>query len=284
MSKILIVTDTTSSLTFEQAKALNIELVPLTIIIDDVAYVDQKELSGTALMEQLAKGAVPSTSQPNIGMVEEMMSEWKNENYDAIIIITISAKLSGTHNGFQLIANQLEMNNVFVVDSKTVAGPLIEGAKTARAMADQGASVNEILAVLEKGFNSTRTFIYPKTLDQLKKGGRISPIAATMSSLLKIKPLLHIETDGSAVGKFGIAKTDNKIHDMMFEAFKTQGVSADTHKIYLEHSSVEEDVMKTKKFFESKFEGIEIEVVQLPAVLMSHGGLGCLGVQSVLKK
>lgn len=284
MSNILVVTDTTSSLNFEQAKALNVELVPLTILIDQVAYRDVEELTGPQLMEKLSQGAVPTTSQPNIGMVEDLMKEWKKQNYDAIIIITISAQLSGTHNGFQLAASTLGMDNVYVVDSKTIAGPILEGTKMARQMADNGASVEEILNKLEHLYHHSTTFVYPKTLEQLKKGGRISPIAASMSSLLKIKPLLHIEKDGSAVGKFGMARTDAKIHDMMFTHFESEGVNAQDHKLYIMHSSNENDVVKTKEFFEERFKGIEIDVVQLPAVLMSHGGLGCIGVQSVYKK
>ncbi|MGL5978512.1 MAG: DegV family protein [Erysipelotrichaceae bacterium] len=283
MSNILIVTDTTSSLDFEQAQKENITLVPLTISIGDNVYRDHLDLTTNDLLDELRHGAVPTTSQPNIGLVEEMMMEWKAKQYDAIIILTISSSLSGTYSGFNVIASQLEMDNVYVVDSRTIAGPLLDAAITARHMADNGRSVEEILARVQEKFAHTTSFVYPKTLEQLKKGGRISPIAASMSSLLKIKPLLVLENDGSAIEKFGMARTDAKVFEMACNEFERLGVNADEYCIYIAHAASAEDVEKATKALKDKFTGIEIVTVNLPAVLLSHGGIGCMGIQSVLK-
>lgn len=283
MSKILIVTDTTSSLTFEKAAELHIELVPLTIQIGEKVYTDQVDLSSEQLVEALRQGAVPTTSQPNIGLVEERMSEWKKENYDAIIIYSISSYLSGTFNGFNLVANQLEMNNVHVIDSKTMAGPLLDAAITARKMADEGASVEAILQMSEAKFAKTLSFIYPKTLEQLKRGGRISPVAASMSSLLKIKPLLVLENQGKTIEKFGIARTDAKVFEMVVQEFQKAGANASQFELYLAHAAEADALQKCVDFFAEKFPGMNIQIVPLPAVLLSHGGIGCIGIQLVYK-
>ncbi|MGL5540281.1 MAG: DegV family protein [Erysipelotrichaceae bacterium] len=283
MSKILIVTDTTSSLTFEKAAELNIELVPLTIQIGEKVYTDQVDLTSEQLIEALRQGAVPTTSQPNIGLVEERMSEWKKENYDAIFIYSISSYLSGTFNGFNLVANQLEMDNVHVIDSKTMAGPLLDAALTARKMADEGASVDAILNMSEAKFSKTVSFIYPKTLEQLKRGGRISSVAASMSSLLKIKPVLILENQGKTIEKFGIARTDAKVYEMVTQEFMKSGAGAEHFEIYLAHAAEADALQKCIAFFTEKFPGMNIHIVPLPAVLLSHGGIGCIGIQLVYK-
>ncbi len=283
MSNILVVTDTTSSLSFEQAEAIGVELVPLSIEIDQVVYKDFIDLTHQELQNKLREGAIPKTSQPNIGYVEELMENWKKANYDAIIIITISAGLSGTFQGFNLIANQLEMDNVYVINSHTLGGPLVEGAILAKNLANKGVAVEEIVDIVTREVQDSKTYIYPKTLDQLKKGGRISPIVANMSALLKIKPLLAVAEDGSTIEKFGVARTENKIYDIITKDIKTRNVNADDYVIYIAHAVDNDELAKVHALITDVFPDFTIKVVDLPAVLLSHAGLGCVGIQIVHK-
>lgn len=281
--KTLIVTDTTSGLDFTTAKEKGIEVVPLSVLIDGVEYKDHLDISSDELYDRLRKGAVPSTSQPNIGYVEERMKIWKEQAYDAIIIITISSYLSGTYQGFKMMAEQLGMDNVHVVDSLSVAGPIMDGVLKAKAMVDEGATVSEIVTMLDTLYHNTISFLYPETLTQLKKGGRISPVAANMASLLKIKPLLMLKKDGTIIDKYGMSRTETKIFDMIKNALVEENVSPATHRLYLAHAEAMAAVNRFSAYIQHELGDFEIVPLPLPAVLTSHGGLGCIAVQTTLK-
>lgn len=283
MSQIRIVTDTTSTLTFAEAKEYGIDLIPLSVVLHDEEYKDGVDMNAEALYNKLGQGEVPTTSQPNIGLLEEAMMKWREAKDDAIIIITISSGLSGTYQGFSLVKEQLGMDQVYLVDSKTVAAPIRDAALKAKAMADEGADVDAILDMLDNCFNNTISFLYPHDLVQLKRGGRISPVAANMASLLKIKPLLFLLLDGSVVDKFGMARTESKIFDMVLDHFLEQGVTAQTHKLYIPHALAADTVDRFLKAAAAKLGNIEYEILALPAVLTCHGGLGCIAIQSTIR-
>lgn len=283
MANYLIVTDTTSAMNLEIAKEHGIELVPLSVVISGKEFKDLIDISNDVLYEKLRDGLVPTTSQPSTGYIMEKMEKWKEENYDAIIILTCSSDLSGTNANFHMVKEQLGMDNVYVVDTRSVGAPILDGAIRAKEMADEGASVQDILLMLDKKYQNQFSFLFPETLTQLKKGGRISPIAANMASLLKIKPLLYLKEDGSVVDKFGFARTEGKIVQLIIDKFKDLNVNSLTNKIYISHADNLRGAQKVEQLCKALFDNIDCEIVELPSVLTCHGGLGCIAVQSTLK-
>lgn len=283
MKNIRIVTDTTSALDFQKAQEYGIELIPLSVLIDGKEYKDHIDMSSQDLYKQLKADKVPTTSQPNIGYVSEKMQLWKEAKDDAIIIITISSDLSGTYQGFSMIKEQLGMENVHIVDSRSVAAPIMDGAIAAKHMVEAGCDVDEILEMLEHKFKNTVSFLYPETLTQLKRGGRISPIAANMASMLKIKPLLMLKEDGSIVDKYGMARTETKIFDMVISYFKEHNIDGTTHNLYLPSALADETAQRFSILAKKELHGIQCNRLALPAVLTCHGGLGCIAMQSVIK-
>jgi DegV family protein with EDD domain len=283
MANYLIVTDTTSAMNLEIAEKHGIELVPLSVVISGKEFKDLIDISNEVLYEKLRDGLVPTTSQPSTGYIMEKMEKWKEENYDAIIILTCSSDLSGTNANFHMVKEQLGMDNVYVVDTRSVGAPILDGAIRAKEMADEGAGVQDILLMLDKKYQNQFSFLFPETLTQLKKGGRISPIAANMASLLKIKPLLYLKEDGSVVDKFGFARTEGKIVQLIIDKFKDLNVNSLTNKIYISHADNLRGAQKVEQLCKALFDNIDCEIVELPSVLTCHGGLGCIAVQSTLK-
>jgi len=283
MANYLIVTDTTSAMNLEIAKQYAIELVPLSVVINGKEFKDLIDISNEVLYDKLREGLVPTTSQPSTGYIMEKMAKWKEANYDAIIILTCSSDLSGTNANFHMVKQQLKMDNVYVVDTRSVGAPILDGAVRAKQMADEGKSVDEILLMLDKKYQNQFSFLFPETLTQLKKGGRISPIAANMASLLKIKPLLYLKEDGSVVDKFGFARTEGKIVQLIIDKFKELNVNSLTNKIYILHADNLRGAQKVEHLCKALFDDIDCEMVELPSVLTCHGGLGCIAVQSTLK-
>ena len=284
MRKILLVTETTSTINFDEAKELGIEMLPLSIIFHQKEYKDHLDITTEELCKILKEGGVPSTSQPNIGLVEESMKKWKEQHWDAIIIVTLSSTLSGTFQGFYMMKEQLKMDNVYIVDSHTVAGPVRDAIQCACAMIKEGKNEHDILKMMDRKFKNTFSMLYPHTLEQLKKGGRISPLTANALSLMKIKPLIYLNTKTYLIEKYGIARTETRIIDMIVKEFKKQNIQKNTHSFYISHILVEQVLLnKLENALKKNFDNIEVNYVELPAVLTCHGGLGCFAIQSILK-
>lgn len=283
MKNYLIATDSTSALSLERANELGITLVPLSVILDGTHYKDHYEMKKEDLYEELRKGKVPTTSQPSVGSIEELMESWKEKNYDAIIIVACSSGLSGTYQSFHMAKEEQEMDNVYLIDSRSVGAPIMDCVIEAKRMADNDAEVEEILAMIDAKCKNTYSFLFPENLVQLKKGGRISPVAANMASLLKIKPLLYLADNGNVVDKFTMARTEAKIFAAAVEQFISEKVEKATHKLYVSHASNLDAANRFITFAKSRLDDIECEIVDLPAVLTCHGGLGCIAMQSTLK-
>ena len=283
MEKYLIVTDTTSAMNKEIAAAHGIELISLSVIVDGQEYKDQVDISTEQLYDYLKDGKTPSTSQPNTGYLIEKMEAWQKENYEAIIVVTCSADLSGTNNGFHLAKDTVGLDNVYIYDSRQVGAPVMDMAIRAKQLADEGKDVDEIFKVLEEKTKHSFSFLYPDNFDQLSRSGRLSPMAARMASMLKIKALLCLDEQGKSVDKYSMSRTDVKVLKAITDKFHELGVNAEKYKIYISHADNIVFAKKAKLLLQTTFHGIEVEINNLPAVLTCHGGLACCALHSTYK-
>lgn len=283
MEKYLIVTDTTSAMNKEIAAAHGIELISLSVIVDGQEYKDQVDISTEQLYDYLKDGKTPSTSQPNTGYLIEKMEAWQKKNYEAIIVVTCSADLSGTNNGFHLAKDTVGLDNVYIYDSRQVGAPVMDMAIRAKQLADEGKDVDEIFKVLEEKTKHSFSFLYPDNFDQLSRSGRLSPMAARMASMLKIKALLCLDEQGKSVDKYSMSRTEVKVLKAITDKFHELGVNAEKYKIYISHADNIVFAKKAKLLLQTTFHGIEVEINNLPAVLTCHGGLACCALHSTYK-
>ena len=283
MEKYLIVTDTTSAMNKEIAAAHGIELISLSVIVDGQEYKDQVDISTEQLYDYLKDGKTPSTSQPNTGYLIEKMEAWQKENYEAIIVVTCSADLSGTNNGFHLAKDTVGLDNVYIYDSRQVGAPVMDMAIRAKQLADEGKDVDEIFKVLEEKTKHSFSFLYPDNFDQLSRSGRLSPMAARMASMLKIKALLCLDEQGKSVDKYSMSRTEVKVLKAITDKFHELGENAEKYKIYISHADNIVFAKKSKLLLQTTFHGIEVEINNLPAVLTCHGGLACCALHSTYK-
>lgn len=283
MEKYLIATDTTSAMNKEIAAAHGIELISLSVIVDGQEYKDQVDISTEQLYDYLKDGKTPSTSQPNTGYLIEKMEAWQKENYEAIIVVTCSADLSGTNNGFHLAKDTVGLDNVYIYDSRQVGAPVMDMAIRAKQLADEGKDVDEIFKVLEEKTKHSFSFLYPDNFDQLSRSGRLSPMAARMASMLKIKALLCLDEQGKSVDKYSMSRTEVKVLKAITDKFHELGVNAEKYKIYISHANNIVFAKKSKLLLQTAFHGIEVEINNLPAVLTCHGGLACCALHSTYK-
>lgn len=211
------------------------------------------------------------------------MEKWQEEDYEAIIIITCSADLSGTNNGFHLAKETVGLDNVYIYDSRQVGAPVMDMAIRAKQLADEGKTVDEIFTMLEEKTAHSFSFLYPDNFTQLSRSGRLSPMAARMASMLKIKALLCLDEQGKSVDKYSMSRTEVKVLKAIVDKFHELGVNAKQYKIYISDADNLVFAKKAKLLFQTTFHGIEVEINDLPAVLTCHGGLACCAIHSTYK-
>jgi DegV family protein with EDD domain len=191
---VKIVTDSTSDITGELAQELGITVVPLTVSFGHESFLDRVEISTDEFYRRLEKEAIfPTTTQPAPGIFADVYNKLAEET-DEILTIVISSKLSGTHQSVTNAKKMIESKcRIEVIDSASVAmgfGLLVIAA--ARA-AKEGASLDEVMDIVNKGIPRSHLVIYFETLKYLAKGGRIGKAQGLLGAMLSIKPILTMK-------------------------------------------------------------------------------------------
>lgn len=270
-----IITDTGSLMSQQQAHDLDIELLPLQVAIAGKNYRDYFELKSTDFV-QMVKNAIPNSSQPAIGDVMEVYERTKNALH-----ITMTKGLSATYDSALGILNSMHTEGITLFNSKTLAGTqkyLVELA----ASLSKDKTVDEIVERMNKCLSSCQSFLMPTDFDYLKRGGRITTLAATLGGFLKLKPIvMHVE-GSERLEKFGSGRTWTSAIDQIIDRMIQNGVSI-THKIYISHAFNLEVADLAFKRIKERIQGIEVDILELSPVMITQGGPGCVAIQYILK-
>ncbi len=199
MAKITVMTDSNSGITQKEAKELGIRVIPMPFTIDGEEYLEDINLTQEQFYSKLAIGADVSTSQPSIGFVTSIWDEVLEE-YDQIIYIPMSSGLSDSCKSATLAAKAEYDGKVFVVDNQRISVTQRQSVMDALELVKRGYTAQEIHDKLVEVKMQSDIYIMVDTLKYLKKGGRITPAAAAVGGILKIKPVLLIK--GEKLDKF----------------------------------------------------------------------------------
>lgn len=191
--KTIIVTDSNSGISVNEAKELGIKIVPMPFLIDDKEYFEDVNLTQEEFYKHLNNGSDVSTSQPSAYSVSELWTELLKE-YDEILYIPMSSGLSASCSTLTACASGFD-GKVYVVDNKRISVTQKQSILDAIQLLKEMKTAKEIKDWLEKTGKDSSIYIMLGTLKYLKKGGRITPGAAALGSLLKIKPVLTIQGD-----------------------------------------------------------------------------------------
>lgn len=270
-----IITDSGSLMSQEEAKALDVTLIPLQVEVAGKNYRDYFEISSDDFIELVARN-VPASSQPAIG---EVMAEY--EKPEEALHITMTKGLSSTYNSALGIWQSMNASHITLFNSKTLAGTqkyLVELA----ARLSKTHPIKEITQRMEVCLSSCQSFLVPVDFAFLNRGGRLSSGAARLSGFLHLKPIVT-QTEGSEkLEKFGVARTWRAAADDIIAHMVKQGVGL-THKIYVCHAQNAEIASMIAIRIQVAFESIELEILNLTPVMITQGGPGCVAVQYILK-
>lgn len=217
MSKVKIVTDSNSGITQAEAKELGITVVPMPFLIDGEEYFEDINLTQPAFYEKLAGGAAVSTSQPAIGNITELWEKLLEDGSD-IVHIPMSSGLSESCHTAEGLARSYP-GRVFVVDNQRISLTQKQSAFDALALANRGYSAEEIKDYLTKTKFDSSIYISLDTLKYLKRGGRLTPAAALIGTILKIKPVLQIQ--GEKLDAFKKVHTLKQAKEVMTAAVRS---------------------------------------------------------------
>ena len=283
--KTAVVTDSNSGITQAQGKELGIFVLPMPFMIDGKEYFEDITLSRKEFYERMAGDADITTSQPS---PESVMELWDRilEEYDEIVHIPMSSGLSGSCQTALMLAEEYD-GRVHVVDNHRISVTQRQAVLDAKKMADRGLSGGEIAEQLRKTGPDSTIYIMVDTLKYLKKGGRITPAAAALGTLLRLKPVLTIQ--GEKLDAYAKARTVKQAKSMMLSAIardlSTRWGDTDGSGSCLQiaHSENEEEALLLKEELAAAFPAAEIYVDALALSVACHIGPGSLAIAATKK-
>ncbi|MCQ2537463.1 MAG: DegV family protein [Lachnospiraceae bacterium] len=281
MMSIAVVTDSNSGITQKQAEEMGIYVLPMPFFINDEIFFEDLTLSQEQFYERLKEDADIKTSQPSPG---EVMDLWDKvlEKYDQLIYIPMSSGLSKSCETAIMLAMDDYQDKVFVVNNQRISVTMRRAAMDALNMIQLGYSAAEIKQKLEEEKLEASIYITLETLKYLKKGGRITPAAAAIGTVLNIKPVLQIQGEkldayakvrGKDAGKKKMLEAIRKDLDTRFAKHKGK-MHIDV--AYSGNPEEAEEWLKEIKEYFPEFDDIIMDPLSLSVAC--HIGYGALAI------
>lgn len=285
MKKIAIMTDSNSGITQKEAAGLGISVLPMPFMINDTTYFEDINLTQDRFYEFLENDAVVSTSQPSpdslIHMFHKLLAE-----YDEVVHIPMSSGLSGSCQTACMLAQEPEFaGKVFVVNNQRISVTQTQSVLDAVELAKKGYDGAQIKKILEEDKFNSSIYIMLDTLFYLKKGGRITPAAAALGTLLKLKPVLQIQ--GEKLDAFAKARTKSAGKSMMLQAIKNDienrfgGFDKSAKErvtLHIAYTKDAEEAELWKQKVMEAFPGFRLKMAPLSLSVACHIGPGALAL------
>ena len=280
MSKIAVITDSNAGFTRQEAEKLGIFVVPMPFMIGDETFFEGITLSREQFYEKMASGANIVTSQPS---PSDVMSIWDKalEEYDEVVHIPMSSGLSGSCQSARMLADDYD-GKVEVVNNQRISVTQKRSVLDALEMAEAGMSAAPICEELEHVKYESSIYIMLDTLHYLKKGGRVTPAAAAVGTLLRIKPVLQIK--GERLDAFSKARTIAQGRNIMINAMKHDietlygGLDKETVWLYAVHANVPDQFAEFSAEVRAAFPGFNVQDDVLSLSIACHIGPGALAI------
>lgn len=283
MPKVAVMTDSNSGISQAEGREMGVTVVPMPFTVGETTYYEDVNMTREEFFRMLAVGEDIVTSQPAPG---DLIDLWEKalETNDQVVYIPMSSGLSGSCQSARMLANDFK-GRVFVVNNQRISVTQKRSVQDALELAAGGCDAARIREILERERFDASIYIMLDTLQYLKKGGRITPAAAAIGTLMRIKPVLQIK--GERLDAFSKARTLAQGKATMINALKhdieTQfGDAANCH-LYAVHAQVPEEFASFKEEMQAAFPGMTIEEGRLSLSVCCHIGPGALALACVKK-
>ena len=281
MGKVAIVTDSNSGITQDLARDLGVSVIPMPFYINEKLYLEGITLSQEEFYERLKNEESISTSQPGPA---DVCGLWNTllESYDQIVHIPMSSGLSASCDTASGLAREYD-GKVQVVDNQRISVTQKQSVLDALTLRDAGRDALQIRKILEEEKFNSSIYITLETLKYLKKGGRITPAAAAIGTVLNLKPVLQIQGDkldaysktrGKKQAKRVMVKAMQNDWENRFAEYVKRGEMC----LQSAYAGNEEEALEFKKELEEAFPGQEIVLDPLSLSVACHIGYGAVAV------
>ncbi len=276
MNKIAVITDSNSGITLKEAKDLGIFMISMPFYIEEEVFFEELTLSQEEFYKRLTENASISTSQPSPASVKEV---WEKalEEYDEILHIPMSSGLSGSCEMAMMLAESYK-GKVHVLDNQRISVTQRQAVYDAVHLIEKGKSAQEIKEILVREKLEASIYITVDTLKYLKKGGRVTPAAAALGTVLNVKPVLSIR--GEKLDSFAKVRGWKSAKKTMLDAMEKDIRERFQGEVHLmaAYTGSEEEALSWKKEVEDRFPGYEVQMDPLSLSVACHIGPGALAI------
>lgn len=277
MGKVAVITDSNSGITQKKGKELGIFVLPMPFYIDGKLYFEDITLTQEEFYQKLGADSDITTSQPAPG---DVMDLWNDvlKDYDEIVHIPMSSGLSSSCETAMSLAGDYD-GKVQVINNQRISVTQEQSVYDAMKLAEQGKSAAEIKQILEEEKMEASIYITVDTLKYLKKGGRITPAAAALGTVLNLKPVLQIQ--GEKLDSFAKVRGMKAAKRTMLKAIEEDLKNRFAGKdmiLGMAHTSSEEEVSIWRQEIKERFPGYEMIENPLSLSVSCHIGPGSLAI------
>ncbi|MBQ9845951.1 MAG: DegV family protein [Oscillospiraceae bacterium] len=274
-----IIADTATLFSPDEGRDMGITVIPVCVAINDRTYKDYEEISSEEFLRLISEGGVPTSSQPSVGDVLEVLENCSEET----LFLTVGDGLSGAYQTAIGAKNCIENNgHIHIIDSQTLAGPMRYLAKKAVALKQQGISLQEIKASLLHSIETSVSFVIPEDFEFLKRSGRLTAITAKVGGVLKLMPVLTQTEDRKRIKPLAIKRSWRAAVDTIIQRMQTIGIN-NNYLISVCHAGTYQKAADVLKQIKESFPCADSEILPLSPALITHGGPGCIVVQAIEK-
>lgn len=285
--KVAIATDTNSSMNRKDARKNGVYLLPMPVIVDGTVYLEGIDITNAQLYAAMKAHKSLSSSQPSPGQLVEFWDGILQDGYDEVVYIPMSSGLSNScFNAIQLAKDY--GGKVQVVDNHRISLTQEASVRSACQLAQRGMTALAIKSYLEERAYDASIYITVDSMEYLKKGGRVTPAAATFATVLNLKPVLTIQ--GDKLDTFAKARGMQQAEMKMIEAIKkdrtTRFANVPDDQLRVETAGTFENDEKAKrwrKMVQAEFPGIKVTYAHLPCSIACHVGINAAGT-AIMKK
>ena len=285
--KTAIMTDTNSGITVQKGKEDGIFVLPMPVIVDDKDYLEEIDITHAKLYDAMRQGKDIHSSQPALGAVGDMWKDILNHGYDELVYIPMSSGLSGSCHSAMAYAESFN-GKVHVIDNHRISLSLYESVYDAKAYADKGETAVNIKKRLEEKAYDASIYITVNSLEYLKKSGRVTSAAATIATVINLKPVLTIQ--GEKLDAYAKVRGMNNAKQKMIDAIKhdleTRFKDYPSDKLIVGTAGTfekSEDADAWLKLIDESFPQYESFYLPLSCSIACHVGIDSVGTAIVVK-
>lgn len=275
MGRVGVVTDSTADLPLDIADDLGLRIVPMSVTFRDATFISRVTISDEEFYERLATTDVlPTTAQPNPAWFEEAYADCADDGLEACVSLHLSRELSGTVASARRAAEDASLP-VHVEDSRQVGGGLALMALAAQRAADQGSDLDGVLTAARRIRDGVVNVMVVDTLENLRRGGRVSGMQALVGNVLRVRPILGVR-DGR-VEPLERARTTTRALDRLVDRV-VEGVGGEPADVVVTHALAPERADELWDRLRQRVEVARELTTVFGPVLGTHTGPGAVAV------